>query len=426
MKTVFALVDCNNFYVSCERVFDPSLEHRPVVVLSNNDGCVVARSNEAKALGIQMGTPFFKCRDLIRKNSGKVFSSNYSLYADMSQRVMRTLEQFTPDFEIYSIDEAFLEFRAEDLFSLEQLGRRIKNTIRQHTGIPISIGIGQTKTLAKIANKIAKQSASGTFDITDHPDTDILLESIPCNDVWGVGMQYEKLLKLNGILTARNLKYADDAWLRKKMTVMGLRTVWELRGISCIPLEMATLSKKGICSSRSFGKPVETLNELAEALADYTAIAAEKLRKQRSVAPILQVYLSTNRFKPEPQYSAHITYKLPEATAYTPELVRYATACLGKIYRPGYQYKKVSIFFAGIQPQKYLQPNLFPVTRNTFAQKSRFMNAVDSINGRWGSNTAQFAAAGIKKSWRMRRQYTSQHYTTRWSDLPVVKACKTG
>lgn len=422
MKTVFALIDCNNFYVSCERVFDPALEHRPVVVLSNNDGCVVARSDEAKELGIQMGTPFFKCRDLIRKHRGRVFSSNYSLYADMSQRIMQTLEQFTPDLELYSIDEAFLQLKAGNSFALEQLGRRIANTVRRHTGIPISIGIGPTKTLAKVANKIAKRSASGVLDITDHPATDILLESIPCEDVWGIGHRYGKLLKRNGTSTARNLKYADDAWVRKKMTIVGLRTVWELRGISCISLETAVPSKKGICSSRSFGRPVETMDELSEALTDYTARAAEKLRKQHCIASILQVYLGTNRFNPEPQYRTHITCKLPEATAYTPELVRYAVLCLKKIHRPGYRYKKVAVFLSGIQPQKYFQSNLFLNTRNNFSKKRRFMKAVDSINAKWGRNTVRFAAAGIEKPWRMRRQYTSPHYTTRWSDLPIVKA----
>ncbi len=423
MKEVFALIDCNNFYVSCERVFNPSLEHRPVVVLSNNDGCVVARSDESKALGIQMGTPFFKCREIIKKHNGCFFSSNYSLYADMSQRIMQTLEQFSPDLEVYSIDEAFMKLKVCNLPVLEQLLDRIRKTILQHTGIPVSIGTGQTKTLAKAASRIAKHQKNGIASLADHHKTDALLETISSNDVWGVGRQYGKLLKEHGLDTARHLKYADDTWIRKKMTVMGLRMVWELRGVSCIPLEMATPPKKSICSSRSFGRPVETLKELTEALADYTARAAEKLRKQQCIASILQVHLTTNRFKHGPQYSAHTTCTFSEATNYTPELIHRAALCLRKIYRPGYKYKKISLLLTGIHKQNHLQPDMFLDTSRNSAQKQGFMKAVDSINREWGRNTVQFATAGIRKPWSMKRQHTSPLYTTQWDDLPIVKAC---
>jgi DNA polymerase V len=288
MQRVYSLIDCNNFYVSCERVFNPKLEGKPVIVLSNNDGCVIARSNESKALGIGMGVPVFKCKDLIKKHKIQVYSSNYTLYADMSQRVMDTLAQFTSDVEVYSIDEAFLSLSEFMSLNLTEYARDIRSTVKRWTGIPVSIGIGSTKTLAKVANKLSKRNPQygGVFDITSHTQMNELLEQIRVEDIWGIGRQYTKLLNQNGIYTALQLKNASDTWIRKHMSVSGLRTVWELRGISCIPLEEAPPSKKAIISSRSFGRPVESLEELKEAIASYISRASEKLRAQQSVTSV--------------------------------------------------------------------------------------------------------------------------------------------
>lgn len=422
MKTIFALVDCNNFYVSCERVFNPKLEEKPVIVLSNNDGCVVARSDEVKALGVKMGIPVFKCKDLIKKHRIHVYSSNYALYGDMSQRVMDTLAQFTPDLEIYSIDEAFLSLSGFTSLNLTQYGKHIKNTIKKWTGIPVSIGIGPTKTLAKIANHIAKKNPQfeGVFDITEHPQIDVLLDSIEVADVWGIGYQYSQFLNQNGIYTALQLKNAPDKWIKKHLTVVGLRTVDELRGISCIPLEQVAPPKKGIISSRSFGRPVETLPELKEAVATYVSRAAEKLRSQKSVASCVHVFLTTNRFKDEPQYSNYATFWLPIPTAYTPDLIHYAHQNLGKMFKPGYRYKKAGIMLTGILSQQQVQLNLITPSYHPSREKI-LMKTIDQINARWGSDTVKYAVAGIQRLWKMRQSKKSPRFTTHWKEIPVVR-----
>lgn len=420
MKKLFALVDCNNFYVSCERVFNPSLWNRPVIVLSNNDGNIISRSNEAKALGLKMGAPFFECADIIRKHDVKVFSSNYALYGDMSGRVMQTLSQCAPEMEIYSIDEAFLSFTGIST-DMTVYGHYIKDMVKQWTGMPVSIGIGPSKTLAKLANHIAKKRPgyNGVLNITDHPDFEKLLDSVDVGDVWGVGPAYSNMLKSRGISTALKLSRAPDAWVRKHMTVMGLRTARELRGDPCMGLEMPD-PKKGIVSSRSFGRPVEKLEELEEALAAYTARAAEKLRAQNSVASYITVFLATNRFKPEPQYYNRVTSRLPVQTAYTPELISQAHACLRKIYRPGFRYKKTGIMFLDIIPECDTQLNLFASA--DIERRKALMLAVDGINKRLGRGTVQFASEGSGRPWAMRREYLSARCTTQWGEIPVVKA----
>jgi len=422
MKTIFALVDCNNFYVSCERVFNPKLEGKPVIVLSNNDGCVVARSDEVKALGVKMGIPAFKCKDLIKKHRIHVYSSNYALYGDMSQRVMDTLAQFTPDLEIYSIDEAFLSLSGFTSLNLTQYGKHIKNTIKKWTGIPVSIGISPTKTLAKVANHIAKKNPQfeGVFDITEHPQIDVLLDSIEVADVWGIGYQYSQFLNQNGIYTALQLKNAPDKWIKKHLTVVGLRTVDELRGISCIPLEQVAPPKKGIISSRSFGRPVETLAELKEAVATYVSRAAEKLRSQKSVASCVHVFLTTNRFKDEPQYSNYATFWLPIPTAYTPDLIHYAHQNLEKMFKPGYRYKKAGIMLTGILSQQQVQLNLITPSYHPSREKI-LMKTIDQINARWGSDTVKYAVAGIQRLWKMRQSKKSPRFTTYWKEIPVVR-----
>ncbi|MBN2108471.1 MAG: Y-family DNA polymerase [Deltaproteobacteria bacterium] len=419
---MFALVDCNNFYVSCERVFNASLEKKPVVVLSNNDGCVIARSNEAKALGITMGAPFFQNRDLFRKTGVRFCSSNYSLYGDMSGRVMATLQQFTPELELYSIDEAFL---CLDGFSgLTQYGRLLRSTVRQHTGIPVSIGIAPTKTLAKVANKIAKKDAAlqGVLDLGAVRDIDGLLETVPVEDIWGVGCRYAAMLNRHGITNACQLKKADDAFIQKTMTIAGLRTVHELRGSPCIELEQAPKPKKAIGSSRSFGKPVEELEELLESVSEYVSRAAEKLRAQNCAASTVQVYLTTNRFKNEPHYANYLSCTLPAPTSYTPELIGCAQACLKAIYRKGYRYKKTGILLTGLTPANSAQPALFAERRAHFSDQKKIMQTLDALNQRYGRNTVQFASSGIDKRWKMLQSYRSPGFTTRWGEIPAVKA----
>ncbi len=358
-RSLFALVDCNNFYVSCERVFNPLLCNKPVVVLSNNDGCAVARSNEAKALGIPMGAPAFQYAALFKKNKVVVLSSNYTLYGQMSHRVMQTLAQFTPDFEIYSIDEAFLQFIDEP--GLLPNAQKIKQTVWQWTGIPVSIGIAPTKTLAKVANRYAKKHLpqEGIFMLNDPELQKTILTDFPVEDVWGIGRQISHLLYRNGIRTAWEFACMEDRWIKKNLSVVGLRTAWELRGVSCLSLQEAAPPKKSIVCSRSFGREVFDEADLAEALATYVATAAEKLRAQGSIAAFIEVFLNTNRFKEENYYGNAIHLTLPQATDYTPFLIHYAKHGLHKIYKSGFGYKKIGVLLGGLVSSKALQRDLF-------------------------------------------------------------------
>jgi DNA polymerase V len=420
---VFALVDCNNFYVSCERVFRPDLNHRPVVVLSNNDGNVVALSNEAKVLGIPFGAPFFKLSELIAGEGVAVFSSNYTLYGDMSRRVMDTLSSFSPDMEIYSIDEAFLALRG-GMDAVTGKGRDIRETVMRWTGVPVSIGIAPTKTLAKLASRMVKKDGSlgGVFNITGHPHIEEILAGLDVEAVWGVGPRYGGMLRSAGVRTVRDLMLAPDHWVRKRMHITGLRTVMELRGISCLALEDAAPPKKGIVCSRSFGRPVSSLDELSEAVASYAARGAEKLRGQGGAASFLTVFIATNRFVPEdPQYSNGVTVPLPAPSSYTPLMIRTALQLLGRIYRPGFRYKKAGVMFSGIVPQWDRQLDLFRPVRETERQQ-RLMRVMDGVNREMGRDSLYFASQGIARAWGMRRAYLSRRYTTRWDELPVVRA----
>lgn len=420
MKKVFALVDCNNFYVSCERVFNPKLEGKPVVVLSNNDGCIIARSNEAKALGIKMGEPFFKSKPLIKKHNVKVFSSNYALYGDLSCRVMDVLQEMEPDVEIYSIDEAFLYMPHSK--KITEYAKNIKKRVKQCVGIPVSVGIAPTKTLAKLANRLAKNSLyhDGVFDFTDHERIDELLSGVGVEDVWGIGRRYTKKLNMHGIYTALHLKNANDTWIRKNLTITGLRTVMELRGIPCISLENIQASKKSIVSSKSFGSPVSSLTDLTEAVSTYTSRAAEKLRNQKSIAGGLHVFIATNRFKTDrPQYSNSEMVILPEPTSSTPALIAAAVKCLKNIYRPGYEYQKAGVMLTDIVSETCQQRNLFMQSSD---DKAPLMKALDKINAKWGRHTLQYAVSGFKKPWKFKQTRKSPAYTTRWADLPIVKA----
>ena len=424
-KDIFALVDCNNFYASCERVFNPKLEGRPVVVLSNNDGCVVARSNEAKALGIGMGVPAFEVEDIIRKNGVEVFSSNYALYADMSSRVMETLSAFTPDIEVYSIDEAFLDLAGFNGLghpcrdcSLTDYGRKIWRTVKQWTGMPVTVGIARTKTLAKIANRVAKKSAkaNGVLDLTDSPYLNRVLAETPVEKVWTVGIRTALKLKGAGIKTALAFRDADIGWVRQKFGVVGVRTVYELRGISCYSLEQNPPIKKSIAVSRMFGKPVESIEELKEAIASYASRAGRKLRGQGLAAGVMTVYVTTSRFIENRYFNSH-TVEFAVATSDTIELIRNACRCIDRLYRKGCAFKKCGIIFNALVPENQVQKALFDNVDRLKSQ--RLMRVIDSINTRLNS-PLQWAAEGLAQSWKVKFNRRSCRYTTRWDELPEV------
>jgi len=422
MPPAFAIVDCNNFYVSCERVFNPRLAGKPVVVLSNNDGCVVARSNEAKALGIKMGVPVFQISSLIKTHKVQVFSSNYALYADMSQRIMNTLSRFTPDIEIYSIDEAFLDLSQFKQYDLTDYGHKIRSSIKQWTGIPVSIGIAETKTLAKIANKIAKKSvkAEGVLNLTASPYLNRALEITDVGDVWGIGHSYSSFLEKHGIHNALQLRDADDKFIKKKMGITGVRLLQELRGVSCYALEQFPSPKKGITVSRTFKNSIESLDDLKEAVAAYVSLGAEKLRKEHSVAGVLMVFLMTNRFRKENYYINIKTIKLPVATIDTSELIHYAHEGLKAVYRKGYLYKKAGVMFKHLYPENQIQADLFNYI--DFKRSKKLMQTLDNVNKKMGSDTLKYAATGLtnNQKWKTVFKRRSPSYTTNWNQLVKV------
>ncbi len=420
MKNIFALVDCNNFYVSCERVFQPHLEGRPVVVLSNNDGCVVSRSNEAKLLGIKMGVAFFEIKDEAEKNGVIALSSNYSLYADMSRRVMETLCNFTPEIEVYSIDEAFLNL-AGIKENLTDYGRKTRETVKQWTGMPVSIGIAETKTLAKIANRIAKRSdkAAGVFELTDSTRIDEALAQTSVENVWGVGIKSTLKLKRAGIETALALRDTDVEWIRHRFGVTGVRTVYELRGTCCYELEEQPSMRKSVVVSRIFGRKVETLEELNEAIATYASRAGEKLREEGLAAGVMIVYVMTSRFvNKSKRYFNSQTVTFPTATNYTPEMIEYAAKAVERLYRKEFQYNKAGVILGGLVPQANIQHNLFDKVDR---QKAKMlMQAVDAVNTRLPFTPLRWAAEGINQPWQAKFSKRSKRFTTRWDELPEV------
>ncbi|MEM1282937.1 MAG: Y-family DNA polymerase [Chlamydiota bacterium] len=413
---LLALVDCNNFYASCERVFNPLLEGKPIVILSNNDGCIIARSNEAKALGIPMGAPLFEYRELIKKHGVVVCSSNYALYGDMSQRVMEVLEMNTPEVQVYSIDESFLDF---DVPNPIQEAKSLRATIKQWTGIPVSIGIAKTKTLAKVANHIAKKNPEfcGVFYLDEKNSTSIL-QKFPVEDVWGIGRRYaEKLIK-QGIKTALDLRDTDDTWIKKHMTVVGLRTVWELRGTSCIPLEEAPSAKQSITSSRAFGRPITELDELYESVASYAARAAEKARKEKRLASSMFVFFVFHPFR---SGGNNVKIIFPEPTSYTPEIIHYAKLAAHEIYRSGHSYRKAGVILEGLVDENSYQRDLFANKGPLQEKQKQAMALLDKMNRGFGHKTIHMAAEGLKKTWLMKQEQRSPRYTTRWDEIPIVK-----
>lgn len=412
MSQAFAHIDCNNFYVSCERVFQPSLIGRPVVVLSNNDGCIVARSNEAKALGITMGAPLFRTQHLVAKYDVAVFSSNYALYGDMSHRVMQSLQEFTPEIEIYSIDEAFMRLQVNDDSTARNEALKIKEKVRRWTGIPVSIGIAPTKTLSKIANRLAKKlhASQGVLDLTPLAEQSAALEQMPVGDVWGIGPAYAKLLKAAGITTARRLRNADRRWIRQRLTVVGARIVEELRGVSCLPLEICPSQKKSITCSRSFGMVTQSLEHLREAVAVYMTRAAEKLRRARLAAGVVTVFINTDRFSGEPQYANSMTFELACATDSTKELLEWSLKGLERIFRAGYKYRKAGVMLNHLKPAGELSMRLYGDP--DFERSRRVMKAIDAINTRHGRDTVRFGIARPNGQWQTKFLRRSQCYTT--------------
>lgn len=420
-----ALVDGNNFYVSCERVFNPALEGVPVMVLSNNDGCVVARSNEVKALGIKMGTPFFQLRDLIDQHRIRVFSSNYALYGDMSRRMMCVLAQCVPHQEIYSIDEAFLDFTG--IGDMRQYALMLRRRVRQSVGIPVCVGIARTKTLAKLANHIAKKTlhpavADGVFDYhtLNANEQEALLSRIPVTEVWGIGHRLTQALQRFKIHTVQDLREADPRWIRQRFSVVMERTIQELRGVPCLGLEQVTAAKQQIISSRSFGKLVMSLTELRQAIAMYTARAAERLRGQQSLASAVTVFIRTNPFREQdPQYHTGITVPLADPSDDTRVLLQAAQAGLNNIYRPGYQYQKAGVILIDLLPRKHRQGSLIDVS--DVERSQRLMQTLDRLNHRMGRGTVRLTAEGMEQRWKLRTEYKSKCYTTRWEELAVAK-----
>ena len=418
---MFGLCDCNNFFVSCERAFDPSLEGRPVVVLSNNDGCVVSRSNEAKAIGIKMGQPLFQIRDLVNRENVKVCSSNYHLYGDMSQRVMMTLKQRVPAIEIYSIDEAFLQLDGIPTERLKTFGEGLARTVKRNTGIPVSIGISHTKTLAKVASKLCKKYPKLNNACLMHHDEDIrkVLEKFPIEDVWGIGRRQTKMFKECRIATAAQFRDLPEEWIDNRLNITGKRTWLELKGTPCIDFSHETADKQSITVSRSFSKELYSIDELHETITTFAGIATEKLRKQQCVAQELQVFILTNRHREDqPQHYECGQVQFATATDSTLEIVKAATATLAKIYRKGFGYKKSGIRLSRITPATAVQGSLFDSVDRP--KHKKLMAAIDRINAEMGRESVKLVSQGTLTD-HTNREHLSPQYTTRWEDIMVVK-----
>lgn len=421
---VKAIIDCNSFYASCERVFQPALWHKPVVVLSNNDGCIIARTDEAKALGIPMAAPYFKGKELMEKNGVTVFSSNYCLYGDMSHRVMTTLHRLVPRIEVYSVDEAFADLGNIAPHDLEPFVRHLQNTVYQWTGIPVSIGAAPTKTLAKVANRLSKKNKAHTQGIqlllTAAQQVEALQQT-PVEEIWGIGRANASKLRARNIHTALQLRNLPEKTACNLLGgVTGVRLVKELKGIPCIGMEAQLEQKKQIACTRSFGKPVTTLTEMKEAVATYTSRAAEKLRRQHSAACMLTVFLQTSELSTD-EYCAPAAHQmLPMATALTHLLIRRALQLTEQLFEPGRRYKKAGVVLSGLVPDDAIQGHLFEALP-TQAQR-RLMHVMDNINCSMRGDVVKFAATGLQKNWKMRQEQRSPRYTTRWEELRVVHA----
>jgi len=420
MKAI-ALIDANNFYVSCERVFAPCLRVEPIIVLSNNDGCVVSRSNEAKALGIGMAVPYFKVREIVERHGVRVFSSNYELYGDMSHRMMEVLEDSSPEVERYSIDEAFITLEAQDYVSLEKIGREVKEEVYRQVGIPVSVGIATTKTLAKIAGHYAKSwsELDGVFSITEPSVHTPILRRTSIEKVWGIGARSAIKLRLSGVSTAFHLREADERWVRSRMSVTGLRIRQELRGIQCHTFATSPSSRRGIHSTRSFGELVESRDDLRAAVSMFVARACEKLRREEMVAGAITVFVRTNRFNPdERHYSGAVTLRLAPLTNLTPEIQVVAFRALDSLYREGYRYKKAGVMLSDLSPEQSASQPLWDAEKQ--AKVRDLMFNVDRLNQRFGRETVQYGLFATEGKWKMKLSSRSPRYTTKWDELPKI------
>ena len=416
-----ALIDCNNFYASCERIFNPKLIGKPIVVLSNNDGCIIARSKEAKKLGIKMGEPYFKAKNIIKKNKVEVFSSNYSLYGDISQRVMETLSSFSSEVEIYSIDEAFLGLNGFENYELKTYCNHIRQTINKWVGIPVSIGVGPTKTLSKIANNLAKKNSNykGVCILENKIEIKKALQQTSIEDVWGIGRRLSIFLKKYNINTAHHFSEMDRGWVRKNMGVVGEKTYLELNGVSCLDLDLVPSDKQSCCVSRSFSQPIEKLFDLEESISTYGSRVSEKIREEGLVAESMSIFVLTNHFnRREKQYSNSIKLHLPFPTNNSIKIVKRSLEGIRKIYRPGYKYKKAGIILYGLSRQNVTK-GLLDYDREA---SDSIMQTIDKINNRYGGETIKIASEGIKKIWKMKRENVSPCYTTRFDELVEVKS----
>ena len=421
LQQSIALIDCNSFYASCERVFNPKLLGKPIVVLSNNDGCIITRSTEAKALGIKMGEPYFKVKNVIKKNNVKVFSSNYALYGDMSQRVMEILLGFSPDVEIYSIDEAFLSLKGFKNYELLTYCKHIRKTIKQWAGIPVSIGVGSTKTLSKIANHLAKKNNAyeGVCILKKKEKINEALQETEIEDVWGIGRSLSKFLKKYNVCNAKQFSLLYREWVRKNMGVVGERIQLELHGVSCLGVELLPSPQKSCCVSRSFSRPIEKIEELKESIANYASRVAEKIREEDLIAQSMSVFVLTNHFnKKEKQYSNSIKLQLEYPTSDSKLIVKRAVEGVKRIYKKGYRYKKAGIILYELHNSSSVR-GLLDYDK---PRSDSLMKSLDEINHRYGSSTLRLAAEGIRKGWQMRREKVSPCYTTSFDQLMIVKS----
>lgn len=420
---MYALSDCNNFYCSCERIFQPALNGKPVIVLSNNDGCAIARSEEAKAVGIEMGTPAFQIKDLIQNNNVQVFSSNYALYGDISRRVTEIYREFAKEIEVYSIDESFLYLFDYPNINYEAYATTLRNTVKQWIGLPVTIGIGSSKTLAKGANRYAKKMhrESGVYVIDTDEKKKTVLEYLQVKDVWGIGSRYATWLKSNNINNAWELSLCNEEWIRKKMGVVGVRLVKELNGISCIDLEEVAPVKKAICTSRSFGKLVTSKQELSEAVATYASRCGEKLRKEHICTGAITVFAHTNAFRlKDKQYHGALTIPFNRPTNHTGDLIKYAIRALDAIYKPGINFDKAGVMCIDMVPETAIQQTFFNERQSNSLKGKDISKVMDTINALMGSDKIRYAAAGYSKAWLLKSQFMSPCYTTNFSHLPIV------
>ena len=422
-KKIIALVDCNSFYVSCERLFNPKIKNLPVVVLSNNDGCVISRSTEAKQIGIKMGEPYFKVKHLVKKNNVAVFSSNYALYGDISRRVMTVLKKFSSRIEYYSIDEAFLDLTDMIIENINNYITEMKKIIYQYTGIPVSIGVASTKTLAKVANLLAKKKNNGVENLVtkSNDEIDNILQAIDIRDIWGVGSQLSKLYKKNNINNGYELKSKNTTWIRKNTNIIGLKTVTELNGITCIDFsDGENAPRKSCCVSRSFGKKVETLQELEQSITSHCLNAAEKIRQDQQLVKSVVIFIKTSPFDQNNFISLSKKVDLPIATDDSFVLLDICLKALSEIFIGGRKYQKAGVLFLGLQNKENYQANLFSIKNSE--KSGKLMKILDDANLKFGRNFISVGDAGFGGSWKMRRSYSSRIDTSDFKCLPTVNS----